>query len=279
MSLGGVWRHVRAKHLHGEYAICGINFETKESVIFWASHADVLALPLLEAQTEPEEPEEPKEPTVSIPDLSHVVRAVDEVHPHLLQTNDADAVREFYWRAAWALQQVDSRFGMLSKSAGENHHVIAGQRVALDAVAYGEASAIGYATVLNLHFALSYPSSPDVTANRVFSTLALHLVTSLVVGYGLAEVRFGQPSPFLLTLTIALAAFITGVAIPIRAGLVNASLSLDNTATNPLLNISATKPLQGLAFSLGLLVALSFVVSFLFNSAGQREREAAVREL
>jgi hypothetical protein len=82
-----------------------------------------------------------------------------------------------------------------------------------------------------------------------------------------------------MTLSIALAAFITGVAIPIRAGLVNASLSLDSTASNPLLNISATKPLQGLAFSLGLLAALSFVLSFLFNSAEQREREAATREV
>jgi RsiW-degrading membrane proteinase PrsW (M82 family) len=149
----------------------------------------------------------------------------------------------------------------------------------LDGVAYGAASALGYATVLNLHFALANPATPDVTANRVFSNLALHLVTSLVVGYGLAEVRFGQPSPFLMTLSIALAAFITGVAIPIRAGLVNASLSLDSTASNPLLNISATKPLQGLAFSLGLLAALSFVLSFLFNSAEQREREAATREV
>jgi RsiW-degrading membrane proteinase PrsW (M82 family) len=149
----------------------------------------------------------------------------------------------------------------------------------LDGVAYGAACAVGYATVLNLHFALSNPSTPDITANRIFSNLALHLVTSVVVGYGLAEVRFSQPSPFLMTLSIALAAFITGIVIPIRAGLVNASLSLDNTATNPLLNISATKPLQGLAFSLGLLVALSLTMSFLFGSADQREREAAVREV
>lgn len=147
----------------------------------------------------------------------------------------------------------------------------------LDGVAYGAASAIGYATVLNLHFVLSNPASPDVTANRIFSNLALHLVTSLVVGYGLAEVRFSQPSPFLVTLSIALAAFITGIAIPIRAGLVNASLSLDVNATNPLLNTSATKPLQGLVFSLALLIALSLALAFLFNSAEQREREAAVR--
>ncbi len=152
-------------------------------------------------------------------------------------------------------------------------------RIRLDGVAYGAASAIGYSTALNLHLILSNPSTPDVAANRIFSNLALHLVTSAVVGYGLAEVRFSQPSPFLMTLSIALAAFVAGVAIPIRAGLVNANLSLDVNATNPLLNTSASKPLQGLAFSLALLITLSLALSLLFNSAEQREREAALREV
>lgn len=143
-------------------------------------------------------------------------------------------------------------------------------RIRLDGVAYGAAAATGYATVLNLNFVLTSTPPPDVAAIRIFSTIALHLVTSTIVGYGLAEVRFSQPSPFLLTITIALAAFITGVAIPIRAGLVNATLSLD---------VSATKPLQGLAFSLALLIAPSFALAFLFNSAERREREVAFREV
>ena len=152
-------------------------------------------------------------------------------------------------------------------------------RIRLDAVAYGAASAVGYATVLNLHFVLTSNPPPDSSAMRIFSTVAFQVVASMVVSYGLAEVRFSQPSPFLLAATIALAAFITGVAIPIRAGLVNASLSLDVNANNPLLNISATKPLQGLAFSLVLLIVPSLMLSFLFNSAEQREREAAIREV
>lgn len=151
-------------------------------------------------------------------------------------------------------------------------------RMRRDAVAYAAASAIGYATVLNLHFVLANNPPPDTAAIRVFSNIALHLAASITVGYGLAEVRFSQPSPFLLTMTIGLAAFLTGIAIPIRAGLVNASLSLDLNADNPLLNISTTRPLIGFIFSAALLIAPCLVLSFLFNSAEQREREAALRE-
>jgi RsiW-degrading membrane proteinase PrsW (M82 family) len=152
-------------------------------------------------------------------------------------------------------------------------------RIRLDGVAYGAASAVGYASALNLHYVLSIPSTPDVAANRIFGNLALHLVTSALVGYGLSEVRFSQPSPFFLTVTLALAAFVTGAAIPIRAGLVNTGLSIDVSSSNPLLNLSLAKPLYGLAFSLVLLIALSVVLSFLFTSSEQREREAAVQEI
>jgi hypothetical protein len=76
---------------------------------------------------------------VSIPDHFHTVRAVNDAHPQLLQRNDHDSVKEFYWRAAWALHQSDPRFGFLSKSPGEAHQVIEGTRTAEDAVAYGDA--------------------------------------------------------------------------------------------------------------------------------------------
>ncbi len=142
-------------------------------------------------------------------------------------------------------------------------------RTRLDAVAYSAASAIGYATVLNLHFILTTSPAPDVAAVRIFDTVALHLVTSLIVGYGLAEMRFGLPTPLFLTSTLALAAFVTGVAIPVRAGLVNPSFSLGT---------SASKTLFGLGFAVALLVAFAAIIAFLYISAERREREAAVEE-
>ncbi len=152
-------------------------------------------------------------------------------------------------------------------------------RVRQDAVAYGAASAVGYATALNFGFVLSGAPSPDTAAIRIFSTIALQIVGSLIVGYGLAETCFSRPSPFLLTIAVAWAAFLAGVTIPIRAGLVNATLSLDAAGNNLLLNTSATRPLQGLGFSLAMLVVPLLLLLFLFGSAEQREREAAVREV
>jgi hypothetical protein len=93
-----------------------------------------------EAQPQPPLQSPDPEPPVSIPDHSHVVRAINDAHPHLLQKNDHDSVKEFYWRAAWALHVHDERWGMLSKSGGETGHEIDGAgRVAEDAVAYKDA--------------------------------------------------------------------------------------------------------------------------------------------
>lgn len=73
---------------------------------------------------------------MSIPDDFAIVQRIDEEHPHLVATNSKDTIREFYWRAAWALHQHDANWGMLSKSEGERHQMIEGLRVSVDAVAY-----------------------------------------------------------------------------------------------------------------------------------------------
>ena len=73
---------------------------------------------------------------VSIPNDFAVVKRVHDAHPHLVAQNSKASIKEFYWRAAWALHQHDARWGMLSKSEGENHQVIEGVRVSVDAVAY-----------------------------------------------------------------------------------------------------------------------------------------------
>jgi RsiW-degrading membrane proteinase PrsW (M82 family) len=140
-------------------------------------------------------------------------------------------------------------------------------RIRLDGVAYGAASAVGYVTILNLHFVFDNTPPPDVAVMRIFASLAFHLATSVIVGYGLAELRFGLPSALLLTITLAVAALVTGIAIPIYAGLINASLGL---------GVSTPKPLLGLAFSIVLLIAVSLVSSFLYSSSERQAREAAI---
>jgi hypothetical protein len=91
---------------------------------------------------------------------------------------------------------------------------------------------------------------------------------SIVIGYGLADLRFNGSSLLLLPLTLALAALITGISIPIRAGLVNAGISLTS------LEMTAERPILGMGFSLGVIVLLGIVSSFVFRSAERRQREA-----
>jgi len=138
-------------------------------------------------------------------------------------------------------------------------------RTRLDGVAYTAASAVGYATALSLNAAFTSAAAPDVAAIRVFSTLAVQTAASIIVGYGLAETLLGRPTFLLLMLTLALAAFVNGVAIPLRAGLINASLAL---------GISAGKPIQGLAFSAVVLTVIGIALAFIFQNAELREQEA-----
>jgi RsiW-degrading membrane proteinase PrsW (M82 family) len=143
-------------------------------------------------------------------------------------------------------------------------------RVRLDGVAYGAASAVGYMTVLNLHFVFTGSPPPDTVAIQVFSNVALHVVGSVFVGYGLGQVRFGRPAPLLLPMTLILGALVAGVAIPIRAGLVNAGLGLE---------ASYAKPLLGLIFSAALLTGLLLVQAFLFNSAERQSGDVTFEEM
>lgn len=143
-------------------------------------------------------------------------------------------------------------------------------RVRLDSLAYTLASAVGYATVLNLSFVLSNAVTPDIAAVHVFDTIVVNFVGSMIVAYGLAEVRFDNPNPFLLTSMIALAALLNGAIIPLRAGLVNAGFSLEGAVPGLIF---------GLVMSAGALLGVGFVVSFLFNAAERRAREAAAREV
>ena len=140
-----------------------------------------------------------------------------------------------------------------------------GMRIRVDGIAYMLAASVGYATVLNLHYVFSAEVALDIVALRVFDNTALLYAISVVVGYGLGEVRFGRPSPLLLTLTLALGAMLAGIAIPVRSGLVNAALSLA---------LAFASPIRGIALSALLLVIVAIATSFLIENAERQEREA-----
>lgn len=140
-------------------------------------------------------------------------------------------------------------------------------RIRADSIAYGAATAVSYGTVLNVSLALTTPILPDAFANRVFSQIAIQLGGSIVLAYALAETKFISGSLFLLPLTFLLSALVTGIAIPLRSGLINASIALPNAQG---LLVSSPRPLFGLVFSLIVIIVPIIVVSFLFNNADRR---------
>lgn len=159
-------------------------------------------------------------------------------------------------------------------------------RTRLDGVAYCAASALGYAFVLNLNFLLAQPGiTPDIMAMQMFNNVAVNLAGSLIVAYGLAEVRFDNPMPFLLTITVALAALVNGLAIPVRSGLTNAAFVLPTTAEAPTIidailgafsaRSITPKPILAFVFSVVLVLVFGLIVAFLFNNAERQAREAA----
>jgi hypothetical protein len=121
--------------------------QERKAVICWFDRRDLLSMPRVQPLIDPPPPPPPPdpepEPKPVIPDHFHVVSAINDAHPHLLAKNDHESVKEFYWRAAWALHLHDPRWGMLSKSGGETGHEIDGAgRVAEDAVAYKDVTPI-----------------------------------------------------------------------------------------------------------------------------------------
>lgn len=139
-------------------------------------------------------------------------------------------------------------------------------RIRLDGTAYAISAAVGYTTVQNLHLLSASPSIlPDALAIRVLANYSVQVSASIIVGYGLAEVWFGKPGYMMLTGVIAVGAFLSGLAIPVRTGLVSAAFFL---------GVSAPRPLLGLGFAIIVYVIALLVTAFLINSAERNAKEA-----
>lgn len=152
-------------------------------------------------------------------------------------------------------------------------------RVRLDAVAYGAASAMGYATLLNLTYVLNNPNVlPDALLVQVYATHVMHLVGSTLLAYGLAALRQADAPVLLMPAILVTSALVTGLAIPLRSGLSNAPLAIPFDGTRFDL-ISATRPFLSLGFSVALLMGPLLALAFLFSAAERRDRERKTEEI
>lgn len=139
-------------------------------------------------------------------------------------------------------------------------------RIRVDGPAYAIACAVGYTTAQNLHL-ISASSSIhiDALAIRVLANFTIQFSTSIIVGYGLAEVWLGKPNYLFLTGALAAASFLSGLVIPLRAGLVNSIFTLEVTAPRPLLN---------LGFSILVYASSLLIITFLISNAERKTQES-----
>lgn len=142
-------------------------------------------------------------------------------------------------------------------------------RIRFDAIAYSVACSVGYVTVLHLQYIGEGGIPSDVAVGRIFTLTVVHICAGVIVAYGLADVRFNPRSLFILPFTLIVGAAVHGLAIPTRAGLVNAGF---------VLGIAGNRPLFGLIFSLILAVGLLVTMGFLFNVAERRAQLAAAQD-
>lgn len=138
-------------------------------------------------------------------------------------------------------------------------------RIRSDGIAYSVAVAIAYATMINLSTVDIGAISSDLFAARVLHVYTVHIIATLIVSYGLTELRFNPRSLFLLPVSFLLALLLIGLSIPVRSEFLNAGFALGQ---------SAPRLLVALAFTTGLMIATLSAIAFIFNAAERREIEA-----
>lgn len=139
-------------------------------------------------------------------------------------------------------------------------------RVRIDTFAYFTTAAVGYGAVENLQFLLQSDAGLRVMAVSVFFQWAVSMSMAFLLSFGLSEVRFARPAPFLMTLLFALSAFVYGVAVTFRAGLINARFSLNGGGATPLL---------AMFLAAALVVVVGLVIAFFYTTALRRSEESA----
>ncbi len=138
-------------------------------------------------------------------------------------------------------------------------------RTRYDAIAYSAATAIAYATVLNLRYVFDSTPPPDIAALRIFGTTTLQVTGSLIVAYGLAEIRLSKPSPLLVPGMVTLASLITGIVFTLRGNIANTRLGLSVSYPRTIFNYAITVMVLG---------GIALAMIFLFQTAEKQSIEA-----
>ncbi len=141
-------------------------------------------------------------------------------------------------------------------------------RIREDAVAYGAATAVAYATVISITYVLANPTAaPDVVIMRIFAILSIQITGSIIVAFGLSETLFSNALSFFMPMMMMLSALLAGMAITLRSSFLNATLGL---------TISEQREIFGLLFSVIFYFIPMAVFFFLFNITERREQDKII---
>ena len=142
-------------------------------------------------------------------------------------------------------------------------------RTRSDGIAYAMAAGIGYATVLNLNYAFTTLADPASSALRIAEFTLTQVSISLIIGYFLAELSLSDEAiVFGLPGSLLLAAFLTGLTITVRGGLIVGN-PLDSRGVP---SGTGNNAFQGLGAAIFLVVVLFSSFYFLINNADERTR-------
>lgn len=107
-----------------------------------------------------------------------------------------------------------------------------------DGVAYGVAVALGFSTMLSLHFFIEGgPAPAGPAAARIASVTLSQAAFGAIQGYFLTSARFSRQEPpvWWFTLGLVVTAFLNGLYTALRGGLIVGSFGVGAAANTPLL--------------------------------------------
>jgi len=130
-----------------------------------------------------------------------------------------------------------------------------------DGIAYALAVSVGFATVLNLRFALQPEPTVSAVALRIASITFSQVGVGVIMGFFLAELHIGRVPVFWLPMGLFLASFLSGLYYGFRGIAIVGGLSVEG---------DGSAPIRGFFLALGVVILLFPSLSFIIQNADAR---------
>lgn len=141
-----------------------------------------------------------------------------------------------------------------------------GFRERVDGVAYSIPAALGYATIVNLHFVLDETPTLSAAAMRILVMVYIHITVGAIMGYFLSEMAIGAVSFFWLPLGLFISAFISGLFFAFRQVATVSGLS--------------SRDIGALFLAMGFAIIILGALAFVIESADERmAAKAGIRRI